>query len=123
MKKFISPFIIIITLLIITGCTGYSYTLIRGQINTTSHSIEGSYQTFDRNYCKDVKFEEGDIVDFKFRLTTDKGTLNVKLYYNDEVITFIEDDMQVTIDKTGTYQIYVFADEHGGSFKVSWEIK
>ncbi|QVK18714.1 hypothetical protein KHQ81_03105 [Mycoplasmatota bacterium] len=122
MKKLVMTFMLMISLLIISGCSGGSYKITVGNLDTTSNSIQGSYKTFDGNYFKTVKLEEGDVIHFHFRETTKKGTIKAKLLLNDKVITMIEDDSEVTIDKKGSYKVKVYADNHGGTFTVSWDI-
>ncbi|QVK18715.1 hypothetical protein KHQ81_03110 [Mycoplasmatota bacterium] len=123
MKKVFLSFIMIFFLLFISGCSNNSYYIERGNVSATSHYIEGSYKTFDGDYHKNIKLEEGDIVQFHFESTTNKGTILSEIYFQDQLISTIQDKCEVTIDTTGTYEVTVIADNHSGSFKVSWEIK
>ena len=114
--------ILILTIsLILVGCSGGSYKLIKGSIKYKDNSICGNYSKYTGNFYKKVKFNEGEVVNFSLTLNTVKGELTAKLIDSDENIMFeLNDEKTVKIKKTDNYKVQIIAEEHKGDFKLTW---
>ncbi len=122
MRKILCIFSLILSLLILGGCSGGNYKLNMGNVHSTSNSIYGSYQLFDGYYFQEVKLKENEVINFYFDVTTISGTLNANIYLKDNLLDNIQNESIITISKSSTYRIKVIADHHEGSFTLIWVI-
>ena len=128
-KKIMLLAILVLSMVILVGCSGGSYLITIGDIDTTGNSITGSYEKFDGHYFKKVKLEEGQNLKVKFYTVTEEGSIAAQVEDpSGEVILQLEgqDDAQekeIAINRTGTYSMKVTADKHKGSFQLNWEIE
>lgn len=118
-KKVLIPIVLVSVLL--TGCTGGSYTIRIGELSSSSHSISGEYDLFSGYYFKEVKFAKGDTVQFTYSVSTEQGSLSARLLNSSgKVIKDITSDTTVLITKSDTYKVRVDGQKHQGNFNISW---
>ena len=120
--------ILIITAIIflISSCSGGSYRITIGHINSDSNSIEGSYNSFSGSYYRKIKLTEGDEIIINFKKQTKKGSLDAELISpegNKIEIANESKNQSIIIKKSGTYKITVIGDGHEGNFIITWYVK
>lgn len=108
--------------ILLMGCSAGSYVIKTGNLSSSSDSISGEYSKFSGHYYKKVKFEEGENITFSYSASTIDGKLSANLMdSSDKVIEEITDKMVITIPKKDTYKIQVEANNHKGSFSITWD--
>jgi hypothetical protein len=123
-KQSMTIILILMTLLIFTGCSGGSYKIINGDIDTQENGMNGQYKEFTGKYYRKVKFGKGDVVSFNIIVNTSKGNLSFKLLNPEgEVVNELEKGEIIEIVKTGLYKVQVESNKHKGSFIISWSKK
>ncbi|WP_079710335.1 hypothetical protein [Paraliobacillus ryukyuensis] len=106
------------------GCTGGSYAITVGEIDTSQNSLSGEYQSFTGNYYRSVELDNDAILSLSFDVVTNKGELSAKVIQaNGETIKTINPNEQVEIDEPGKYKLMIEGKEHQGSFLLEWEIQ
>lgn len=124
MKKKVSLIIVLmITLVLLTSCTGGSYVITIGKIKGNSKSLTGSYNSFSGKYYSRVKLEAGDIIEYKASCNTDSGSLQLVLLDKDNnVIANLLEAQDVEINNTGYYYFTALGEDHKGDFSVQWKV-
>lgn len=121
MKTKLFLFIVLFSILLV-GCTGGSYVITTGGVESSSNSISGNYSKFSGYFYKEVKFSKGDNINFTYLISTNDGKLSAKLIDSSgDVIEKITKDTTITIPKEDMYKIQVNAKDHKGSFIISWD--
>ncbi|GAB6098146.1 hypothetical protein JCM16358_00250 [Halanaerocella petrolearia] len=119
----------ILFLIVLAGCEGGSYTIIKGDIDTNENSIIGEYSKFSGTYFKKLYLKRNDKVFIKLEDDTKKGSLTVNLTNSTgKLILAINETEKVNEKKTGikkddNYKITVIGNNHKGSFNLSWDIR
>ena len=115
---------VILLVALCTGCdSGGSYTIIRGEIETSDTYMKGQYKKFNGNYFRNLNLEKEDTLTFTLGVNTKKGSLNVRLKNEDgEKVFNIEDDTVVNIEKSESYRVVTIGDNHEGDFFLTWQV-
>lgn len=127
LKKMLVIFLVTIVILI-AGCSGGNYTITIGEVDFKKDSASGSYERFNGYKYKDIKLEEGNIINLNLNVITEEGCLEVKVLdkENNEMLIMdsytVEQEQQLFIEKTGKYKIRVEGDKHKGEFLLEWDV-
>lgn len=119
-KRFLS-ILLLLQLVIFSGCSGGSYKIINGGIKDCENSMNGNYEKFSGEHFIKVKLQEGQIIDFDFEIESNKGKIFAEVVDSKEKFKAnIEKSKVIKIPKSDTYTIRVRGDEHSGGFVLSW---
>ncbi len=125
---------IIFALFFISGCTyGSGSSTGSVEINTFS-KMSMSYQKFSGYKAAGLHVKEGEAVEVSVDIVSNKGKLDFTIVkkadkkdgknQTDETVYQGNDlptsEFKVTLDEPGDYKITVTAEEHKGSYKVTW---
>lgn len=110
-------------LFVTVGCSGGSYSISVGEIDSNKSSITGEYQNFSGFYYQTVKLSEGETIHFQYASTTEGGSLQAKLFdpQGNELIS-IEDETVFVVTEAGKYKVQVEGTQHQGLFQLIWQI-
>lgn len=123
-KRIITALFIFFFIFFTAGCSGSSYTITTGDLNSSVNSISGKYHSFNGYYYKSAKFTQGDFIEFDLTLKTEAGKFSALLLDPDgKVIAEINKDKTARIDTTGTYKVQINGSHHKGSFILQWNKK
>ncbi len=126
---------LIFALAFISGCTyGSGSSTGSVEINTFSR-MSASYQKFSGYKTADLHVKEGETLEVSVNIVSKKGKLDFIIIrkadkkaeknQKDETVYEKNDlptsEFRVTLDKPGDYDITVTAEEHKGSYKVTWQ--
>ena len=126
---------LIFALVLISGCTyGSGSSTGSLEINTLSR-MSASYQKFSGYKTTDLHVKEGEALEVSVNIVSKKGKLDFIIIrkadkkteknQKDETVYEKSDlptsEFKVTLDKPGAYNITVTAEEHKGSYKVTWQ--
>ncbi|XMB67259.1 hypothetical protein RI065_01690 [Mycoplasmatota bacterium zrk1] len=118
--------ILMVILLLLTGCSGGSYKITMGEIDFTKDGVSGGYKEFNGYQFTSIKLEEGDTISFNLEVTTEEGNFTVKILDSEgDIILSINSDehsKDLLIEHTGTYRIQVEGDKHEGEFDLVWYV-
>ena len=115
--------------IVLMGCSGGSYKIIKGNIRQSRNTIKGSYQSFSGDFFKAVRLNKGQTITLKSMSTTEEGSLFLVVvdpYGNSMFEISLQDDpkeRKIGIDQTGRYKIKVVGEDHRGSFTITWQIE
>lgn len=125
-KGYMFTLLMLLLTICLVGCSGGSYKIIKGSIDHTQDSIEGSYSQFNGRYFNSLKLEEGTTMRINFEEHTEEGSITMQLLdMDDNVLLTLEEaseNKDIKIEKTGKYQVRVSGSNHKGDFKVSWAV-
>ncbi|WML40029.1 hypothetical protein RCG19_23170 [Neobacillus sp. OS1-2] len=111
-------------LLNLVGCTGGSYTITVGEIDTQQNVMSGEYKSFSGHYFKKVKLEDRQTLKVTFSGDTEKGEIIAKVIDSDgNTSKTLKSGNTVTIFEPGHYKLQVEGKEHKGHFTLSWKIE
>lgn len=114
--------LMVLLLVVLTGCSGGSYVIGVGEINVSQQSLTGEYNSFSGHYFKKVKIVQGEALNVAFSAVTEKGDLLAKVIDDDgKVIETLAVGDQISIKQPGQYKLQVEGEKHKGSFTLSWE--
>lgn len=123
-KKLGIFFIMVLMVSNLVSCSGGSYRITIGEINSTQNVMSGKYNSFSGYYFKKVKLEDGENLKVAFSVDTEKGILNAKVIDSDgKTIKTLSTGETVTINQPGQYKLQVEGDKHKGNFTLCWKIK
>lgn len=116
----------ILAIIMITGCTTGSFVTIGSIENNSSSKISMSYQKFDGYKSTKIHVNDGDQMEVSVDIVTEKGKLDLKITDENDKTAYEGNDIptsnfKVTLDKAGDYTITLNADNHKGSYKISWD--
>lgn len=107
--------------LLVTACSGGSYSILVGGLDSTPHSISGSYSSFSGHYFRTEKFTQGEHVLFQLASHTEGGSLTAELLTSSgQVVSTLTGERTIVIPQTNTYRIQVQGDHHHGDFMLTW---
>lgn len=121
--------VVILSLILLVGCEGGSYMVIKGEVDANKNSITGDYNKFSGKYYKRLKLKRNDKIFVKFENETKKGSLKANLTDSDGEEIFSmngldkANEKRFIIKKDGYYKMRVIADDHKGSFNLQWDIR
>ncbi|WP_400243824.1 hypothetical protein AB3U99_21730 [Niallia sp. JL1B1071] len=122
MKRVEMLFLMVLLLFNVAGCSGGSYAISIGEIESSKNSIVGEYNSFSGDYFKKVNVEKGDSYKVSFSVYTEEGELTAKVMdSNGETLKTLKDGDTFTLNQLGTYKLQVEGEKHRGSFALSWE--
>ncbi len=125
-------FTLILSLVLISGCTYGSYTTTGSiQISTLS-KMSMSYKKFNGYKITELNIKEGEEYQVNVSIVSEEGKLgltialeNDKKDRQDETIykgsELPTSDFKVTLDKPGKYLIKVTGENHKGKFNITWD--
>ena len=130
-KTIISKYLILVCLIslsLLTACSGGSYILKEGSIKTENNLIEGSYEYFSGTYYKNIKIDQNKKISINFDSRTEGGNISANLIDIDNG-TIIDlggkeyNNNELIIENAGSYRLRVNGNKHKGSFILSWNIQ
>ncbi|WP_338448791.1 hypothetical protein R4Z09_21605 [Niallia oryzisoli] len=122
MKKLGTLLLLMLMLFMFVGCSGGSYTITVGEIDSFKHEIAGEYSSFSGKYYKQVTVEPGEVLEITLTAHTEKGRLKAVILDSEEkVISTLNPGNSVQIRDAGVYKLQVEGKNHKGSFTLSWE--
>lgn len=115
--------LVIICCLFIGACSRNSYRAVMNVETSTLHSWSLNYKYLDGIKTKKMTVEDGEIGVFKVNIISEDGTLDFKITSLDGTDAYVGKDIptstfEVTVDKSGTYELTVEAHDHEGSLTV-----
>jgi len=127
--SYLSFLLVLLLLLVLVSCEGGSYTIISGDVDAKSNSIEGHYKLFSGHYYKEIRLNPDDKVVFDFSHQTESGEISMTLNDSDGETVFKLDGKQdpvvrsYTANKADRYRVTVHGNEHEGQFELKWDIQ
>ena len=122
-KKFgLLIFLIVFILLSLVGCTGGSYVITIGEIDSSKNHMSGDYKSFSGYYYKKVTLDNGESLTLTLLVETEKGELIAKVIDSDgNTVETLNTGDTVNLDQPDKYKFQVEGIKHKGSFTLSWE--
>jgi hypothetical protein len=125
MKKIAVCIAVLLLMLAMTGCPRGSYIVIKGVQTNTAHSMAMRYDRFKGHKTVTVKVPEGEVWEVYVDISTDSGEIGLSItgrdgrsYYQEEELS--TSSFTVTLEQAGKYDIRVDAEDHKGSYHISW---
>ncbi len=116
---------VVIIILFSTGCTQGSYRIRTGEVEFSPGYASGSYTRCHGYKEQVIKAEAGEVYTISNLVRTDEGELQTLMLGPDRAV-FGEfsgtGEMVLQISQSGRYRIRVSAQEHQGSFALSWSV-
>jgi hypothetical protein len=108
----------------VTGCANGSFITIKSHENNTSTAMSMSYEKFSGFKSRTIKLDEPGKINVD--ILSESGSLNLAItdkdgnsYYDGADIP--TSSFSVNLDKPGEYEFKVEADNHKGSYNISWD--
>lgn len=127
MRKRSLIFLLILSLILIVGCSSGSYTVVKASEVNTPTKMSMSYYRFTGYKQTNVNVKEGQPLVVTFDIVTDEGTLNAYIAKDNDKsnCSYEGNDIQtshftVTLTEKGKYTIRVDAKKHSGSYTITW---
>jgi hypothetical protein len=115
-------FPLILTLNLV-GCSGGSYSITTGEMESRNNNMSGEYNSFSGHYYKNVVIDDGETLTLHFLSETKKGELVAKVIDSDgNTIKTLKPGDTVELEKPGKFKFQIEGEKHKGNFKLSWEI-
>jgi hypothetical protein len=116
---------LILTLLFLAaGCTSGSYVTVKSFENNTADSMSMRYEKFSGTKSKTISLDEPATV--CVNIVSDTGSLGLTItdkdgrsYYEGNELP--SSSFSVSLDTPGKYKITIKADNHKGSYDISWD--
>ncbi|MGG0720552.1 hypothetical protein ABE096_23680 [Robertmurraya massiliosenegalensis] len=122
MKKVGVLFLMVLLLSNLVACSGGTYVISIGEVESTNNSIIGEYDSFSGEYFKKVNIANGESYTITFSVRTEKGELIAKVINSDgETLKTLKDGDSFTLNHSGSYKLQVEGEKHRGNFTLSWE--
>lgn len=115
---------VFVLIILTAGCTRGSFITIKSHENNTPTSIAMSYENFSGSKSKTISLDEPS--DVSVIVSTESGSLCLSITDKDgnsyyKGIDIPSSSFHVSLDKQGKYVITVTADNHKGSYDISWD--
>ena len=139
MKTFRSSPIIFLVVVLLAACNLPNFHLGKLQVGEIRLGMAGSNQPGRMNYSfstftgferGDSQVEAGQILSMDYTVAVRKGSLYLEVLspageiaWQAELNEDAQDRFEVLAEESGRYAIVVRADNAGGSFEVSWEVR
>lgn len=122
MMKKLGTLFLLLLLVAFAGCSGGSYTITVGEIDSFEHEITGEYSRFSGKYYKEVTVEPGEVLEITLTTRTEKGELKAVVLDSEEKVisTLIQED-SVQIRDPGEYKLQIEGKKHKSDFTLSRE--
>ncbi|MBU3192471.1 hypothetical protein [Clostridium algidicarnis] len=92
--------------------------------------IYNSYILYEMNdkYINKIEFSEGEVINFKYSLQEEKGSLELQIRDEDGKIVgskkgSSEGNIELKVDKTQKYKIRILAKRAKGKYSLEWSEK
>lgn len=126
MKKIAVCIAVLLLMLAMTGCPRGSYIVINGLETNTAHSMAMRYDRFKGHKTVTVRVPEGEVWEVYADIVTDSGKIGLSITDRDGHSYYQEEELPtstftVTLEKAGRYDIRVDAEDHKGSYRISWD--
>jgi hypothetical protein len=113
-----------ILIILLAGCTRGSFITIKSHENNTPTSMAMSYEKFSGFKSKTISLDEPS--DVSVVISTESGSFDLSIIDKDgnsyyEGTDIPSSSFRVSLDKQGKYEITVTADNHKGSYDISWD--
>ncbi|WP_428910809.1 hypothetical protein [Niallia sp. Krafla_26] len=119
-KKIRFSLLVFLFLFNIVGCSGGSYTITIGEIDSKKDHISGEYNRFSGHYFKKVTLDSDQKLSLNFLAETMSGELIAKVIDSDgDTIRTLKPGNTTTLDQPDQYKMQVEGEKHQGSFKLS----
>ena len=123
-KKYIL-LIIVLTIILLSGCTYGSYSSTRAVEISTSSQMSMSYEKFNGYKATSIKVKEGNPVDVNVDIVSNTGKLDMSITDEKDHSVYEGKDIptssfSVSLDKPGDYKLIVSGEKHSGSYKITW---
>ncbi|AEY66436.1 hypothetical protein [Clostridium sp. BNL1100] len=123
-KKYIL-LIIVLTIILLSGCTYGSYSSTRAVEISTSSQMSMSYEKFNGYKATSIKVKEGNPVDVNVDIVSNTGKLDMSITDEKDHSVYEGKDIptssfSVSLDKPGDYKLKVSGEKHSGSYKITW---
>ena len=110
---------------VLSGCTTGSYLTVGSIQKNTSSSMSMSYYKFDGHKSTKIHVKEGEVIEVNVDIVTTKGKIDLSIVDEKEQSVYQGTDIPtstfiVSLDKAGDYELTVNAENHKGSYKISW---
>jgi len=127
MKRMISIVLIMVIMMVLTGCTKSSYILISGEENDSSTQISMTYKEFSGYKEAQIKVKDGEEIKVSVRVVTYGGSIDAYIAKDNDVSKAVYEgnniktsSFTVTLKEAGTYTIRIDGDKHSGSYLFYW---
>lgn len=128
MKKISVLYLVIIVMLVFSGCTRGSQVTVMSKEHNTSTMMSMTYKKFSGYKETNVTVKEGEPVKIDVNIVTKDGTISAYIAKDDDKTdcSYEGNDIQtstftITLSDPGKYTIRVDAKNHSGSYEFSWE--
>lgn len=116
---------VLVVLMVLTpvSCSGGSYSITIGKIDSSGNQLNGKYNSFSGYYFKEVKLTKGETMSVTFSATTEKGKITARVIdSNGKTIKTLNTGDTVSLNQPGKYKLQVEGKKHKGEFTLSWNI-
>ena len=122
-KKFgLLIFLTVLILLSLVGCTGGSYVITIGEIDSSKNHMSGDYNSFSGYYYKKVNLDDGESLSLTLSGVTENGELDAKVIDSDgNTVETLNIGDTANLDQPGDYKFQIEGKKHKGSFTLSWK--
>lgn len=121
--------VIVIVMLLLSGCTTGSYSVKNGNENNTTTKMSMSHDSFNGHKQTKITVKKDNPIEVMVNFTTESGTISAYISNDkgDDTENYIYEgnDIQtssftVNLTEAGTYIIRVDGADHSGSYSFSW---
>lgn len=110
-------------LVLIIGCSGGSYNLFMGNIDSSNNHMTGEYRSFSGYYVQKVPFQEGQTVVFDLNVDTSRGDITAGVYDSSgRFLLDLDVSNEFQVPRTDEYTVMVEGQRHRGTFSLQWEV-
>ena len=109
---------------LLAGCSRGSYVTVKSVENNTASSMSMRYEKFSGTKARTVNLDDGEL-SIEVAVVTESGSLDLTITDTNGKNYYTGTDMEtsafiVRLDSPGKYVITLNADNHKGSYSVSW---
>ena len=121
-------FLSVILMLVSVSCTRFTGNAVEYSGSNIGNHIDGTYKLFDGQQIKTVNLEAGDVLNFSYNSTVEKGSLSM-FFENPEKVTVVFFPVNTSgiaiysADKSGNYRVVIIGENTQGKFTLSWKIE
>ncbi|MGZ9584707.1 hypothetical protein [Paenibacillus marinisediminis] len=126
MRQALAVMLSLLLMVSLAGCTSDGYTTIGSIGNNTNTMMSMSYKFFDGHKGKTITVKGPTEVSVE--VESIKGKLNISIEDENGEYAYQGTDIptsafQVQLDQQGKYKLSIDAEDHEGSYHISWKIK
>ena len=128
LKKNFCLLIALMVLIVLTGCTCGSFTVLKSSELNTPTMMSMSYEKFNGFKQRQIKVLEDETLVISVNIVTEAGSIDAYVAKDNDTSnsTYEGNDIPtssfiVTLTEPGKYTIRVDAENHTGSYSFSWD--